>query len=146
MQYTANQDAVMEALNQNLEEGTYYLPSVPKGTSPDESAKAMEANNGKPWATIAYHEALESNMGLNMFRGWAVNFISVWLLCWILLKFANLSFTNVLMTSLAVGLIGYFTVNYLNSIWFQENTIPDLIDMFINWGLVGVWLGWWLRR
>jgi len=45
-----------------------------------------------------------------------------------------------------VGLIGYLTIPYLNSIWFETNSIGHLIDAFVSWGLVGIWLGWWLPR
>lgn len=146
MQYTANQDAVMEVLNENLEEGAYFLPTVPKGTNKQEAQEFMKESEGKPWATISYHESMENNMPVNMIRGFLVNFISIWLLCWILLKFGNLTFSNVVVTSLAVGLIGYLTINYINSIWFEGNTIADLIDTIVSWGLIGAWLGWWLRR
>lgn len=146
MQHTPNQDTILEVLNTNLEEGSYFLPNLPKGASSEESAKFMEETNGKPWATITYHKAYSNNMGMSMFRGWAVDFISVWLLCWILLKFTNLNFSNALLSSMAVGLIGYLTINYLNSIWFEGNTLPDLIDAVVSWGIVGAWLGWWLNR
>ena len=146
MQYTANQETIMEVLSENLEEGSYFLPTVPKGTSREDAQAFMVESEGKPWATISYYESMESNMGMNMFRGFIVDFISVWLLCWILLKFGNLTFSNALLSSLAVGLIGYLSINYINSIWFEGNTIADLIDAVVSWGLIGAWLGWWLRR
>ena len=146
MQYTENQDVIMEVLSANLEEGSYFLPTVPKGTPQEESQKFMEEHMGMPWATISYHEEYSNNMAMNMIRGYAVDFLSVLFLCWILLKFADLTFSNTVLSSLAVGFIGYFTVNYLNSIWFEGNTLADLLDAVVNWGLVGVWLGWWLRR
>jgi len=146
MAYTPNQDAVMEVLAENLEEGSYFLPTVAKDTPSDEAQQFMKDMEGKPWATISYHEVYSNNMATNMIRGYTVNFLAVLLLCWVLLKFANLSFSSALITSLAVGFIGYLTVNYINSIWFEGNTIPDLIDVIVSWGLVGAWLGWWLRR
>ena len=145
-QYTASQDTILEVLAANLEEGTYFLPTVPSGTSQEEAQKFMTEQTGKPWAVVSYHEEMSNNMPVNMLRGFAVDFLAVLLLCWILLKFGNLTFSNALFASWAVGFIGYFTVNYLNSIWFEGNTIPDLIDVIVNWGLVGAWLGWWLKR
>jgi hypothetical protein len=106
----------------------------------------MEDMEGKPWATISYHEVYTNNMATNMIRGFSVNFLAVLLLCWVLLKFANLTFSNALLSSIAVGFIGYLTVTYINSIWFEGNTLPDLVDVVVSWGLVGSWLGWWLRR
>ncbi|MFN8330338.1 MAG: hypothetical protein U0T81_03820 [Saprospiraceae bacterium] len=53
--YTPNQDQIMTAPNQNLnEEGTYMLPNVPPGTSHEQAQKDMEANKGKPLAMISY--------------------------------------------------------------------------------------------
>ena len=144
--YTANQDKVMEALSANLEEGSYFLPGVPPGSSHEVEQAAMESSIGKPWATISYHKSMEMNMGMNMFRGLVVDWVAVFLLVWILLKFARLDFRTTLLTSLAVGAVGYLTISYLNSIWFENGSIGHLIDLVVQWGLVGVWLGWWLGR
>ena len=147
MSYTANQDAILEALSaNNLEEGEYFIPRAPRGSSMEEQEAMQSKYLGKPWATITYHKSLEMKMGMNMFRGWLVDFVAAFLLCWILLKMANLDFKMALMCSLSVGLIGYLTINYLDSIWFEVNSIPDLIDAIVSWGLVGIWLGWWLTR
>jgi hypothetical protein len=146
MQHTDKQDVILEVLNENLDEGSYFLPNLPPGATAEESAAYMKESEGKPWAIISYHKEMTNNMGMSMFRGWAVDFISAWLLCWILLQYASRTFSNTLLTALAVGMIGYLTINYLNSIWFENNTIPDLIDAVVGWGLVGAWLGWWLNR
>jgi hypothetical protein len=45
-----------------------------------------------------------------------------------------------------VGGIGYLTIPYLNSIWFDNNSMGYLIDWLVQWGVVGAWLGWWLTR
>ena len=145
--YTANQDKIMEALNQNLtEEGTYMVPGVPPGTSHEEAEKLMEPNIGKPWASISYHKAFNVNMGMNMLRGFAVDLVAVFLLTWLLLNFATLSMMKALQASIAVGIIAYLTIPYLNSIWFKESSIGHLIDALASWGGVGLWLGWWLPR
>lgn len=146
MAYTENQDAILETLAENLEEGSYFLPTLPKDATAEEAAQYTKDRTGKPWATISYHEEMSNNMPVNMIRGFVVNFLAVFLLCWILLQFSNLTLRNALLTSLAVGFIGYLTVNYINSIWFEGNTIPDLIDVIVGWGATGLWLGWWLRR
>ena len=145
--YTANQDKIMEALNQNLTEaGTYFLPGVPPGTSNEQAQAAMESSMGKPWASISYHKSFSMNMGMNMFRGFAVDLLAAWLLVWLLLKFETLNMGAALQTSLAVGIISYLTIPYLNSIWFESNSVGHLIDAIVSWGLVGAWLGWWLPR
>jgi hypothetical protein len=85
-------------------------------------------------------------MGMNMFRGFTVDLVAAFLLTWLLLKFQNLNFGTAIQASIAVGLISYLTIPYLNSIWFEGNTVEHLIDAIGQWGLIGVWLGWWLPR
>ena len=144
--HTPNQGVIMEVLKENLEEGHYFLPNLPKTATKDEQAEYMTQYEGKPWVQISYHKSMETNMGMNMFRGWTVNFISMLLLCWFLLKISNLNFTTTLLVSLAVGFIGFLSVNYIEAIWFKTNVLSALYDMIIMWGLIGIWFGWWLNR
>lgn len=145
--YAPNQDKILEALGQNLtEEGTYMLPMVPPGTSHEEAQASMEARAGKPWATVTYHKSMSTEMGMNMVRGFAIDLVSAWLLVWLLMKFQNLNMMSALQSSVAVGVIGYLTIPYLHSIWFETNSIEYLIDAIVQWGIVGAWLGWWLPR
>lgn len=146
-QYTPKQDQILAFLAESgLEEGTFMMPNVPPGASSEEF-EAMSANAiGKPWAKISYNKTFEMNMGMNLFRGMVIDLLSVFLLCWILLKFADLNFTAALLTSLAVGAIGYMTIPYLGSIWYEGDTMGYIIDLVVGWGLVGAWLGWWLPR
>lgn len=146
MKYTANQDKILENLTQNLEEGSYFLPGVPPGSSSAEQQAYMENSAGKPWAIVSYHSAMNTNMGMNMFRAFAVDLVAVFLLAWLLLKFVKLDLKTAVLASLAVGGIGYLTIPYLNSIWFESNSIGYVIDVVAQWGLVGAWLGWWLPR
>jgi hypothetical protein len=145
--YTPNQDRIIEALNQNLsEEGTYMVPGVPPGTPHAEAEALMAPNMGKPWASIHYHKSFSVDMGMNMFRGFVADFFALLLLTWVLLKFEVLNMRNAVQASIFVGLVGYLTIPYLRNIWFEEDSIGYLIDTLVSWGLVGVWLGWWLPR
>lgn len=146
MAYSPNQDKILENLAQNLEEGSYFMPGVPPGTSGEAAQAAMEANVGKPWATISYHKSMSNNMGMNMFRGFAVDLVAVFLLVWLLLKFTSVDLKTAVLAGLAIGGIGYLTGPYLNSIWFEGDSIGHLVDAIVQWGLVGAWLGWWLPR
>jgi len=147
MQYTSEQEAILKVLDEKLEEGSYFLPNVAPGASAEETQKFRDNASGKPWAQISFHKNMRmDNMGLNMFRGFVSDFFAVLLLCWILMKIPGVDFTTTLLSSLAVGVIGYLTIHYLNSIWFENNTISALVDTLVSWGLVGVWLGWWLGR
>ncbi len=146
MQYTDKQDAVMQALSQNLKEGSYYLPNVAPGSTAEQTQAAMDASAGKPWAVVQYHEAMNTNMGMNMFRGLVIDLLAAFLLIWLLMKIPGLNLQTALLSSLAVGLIGYLTIPYLNTIWFETDSIGHLIDAVVQWGLVGAWLGWFLPR
>jgi hypothetical protein len=145
--YTANQDKILEALNENLaEEGTYMLPGVPPGSSMEQEQALMEAHAGKPWVSVTYHKSMSTAMGMKLIRAFLADVVAAFLLIWVLMKFENRNLGTVLLSSIAVGLVGYITIPYLNSIWFETNSMGYLIDAVVQWGVVGLWLGWWLPR
>ena len=146
-QYTANQDAIMEVLSANLsEDGGYMIPNVPPGATKEQHEAHMANAIGKPWATINYHKSWDTNMGMNMFRGFVANVVAAFLLCWLLLHFRHVDLKTGLLAGLAVGITGYLVISYINSVWFNTNSIGDLIDTIVQWGLCGTWLGIWLGR
>ncbi len=144
--YDADQEELLSALADKLEDGQYFFPTAPPGASDAEKKELMQSSAGKPWAVVNYNSSFDSNMGMNMFRGWASGFLACLLLCWILLRFAELDLKTAVMASLAVGLVGYLSVSYVNSVWFEGNSLPELIDAVVPWALIGAWLGWWLNR
>lgn len=145
--YTENQDAIIESLSQNLsEDGSYFMPNVAPGSSQEEAQETMNGYMGKPWAIVSYHSSFEMSMGMNMFRALVSNMVAVFLLCWLLMKIPDLKMSDTVLASLGVGFVGFLTITYLSSIWYTANTIPELIDTVVQWGLCGVWLGWFLNR
>jgi len=144
--YSPNEQAVIDCLSANLSDGEYFIPGNPPGATAEQMAANQENAIGKPWAKINYRSSFEMNMGMNMARGFVVDFLAALLLCWLLIKIPNLSFQDVLFGSLAVGIISYLTGPYINHVWFESSSIGDLIDAVVSWGLVGAFLGWWLRR
>ncbi|MEL6853433.1 MAG: hypothetical protein AAFP92_33295, partial [Bacteroidota bacterium] len=114
--------------------------------SMEDAAKMMEEKGGQPWALLEYHPSLENNMIPNMIRGLVLDILLVFVLSWVLMKIPGLDMQTVLLTSLAIGFIGYGSITYLNSIWFEANTWPDVLDTVVSWGLTGAWLGFWLPR
>ncbi|MBC7884669.1 MAG: hypothetical protein H7X99_04300 [Saprospiraceae bacterium] len=145
--YTANQDTILSVLSSQLsEDGTYFLPTYAPGATPEEQEKLMETCMGKPWAQISYHKAYNAGMGMNMARGLLVDVVAVWLLSWLLMKIPNITMQTTVISAIVVGLISYLTTSYTNSIWFETNSIPDLIDAVVSWALAGAWLGWWFNR
>ena len=146
MQYSENQDEIMECLAGKLDAGVYFLPNLPPDAGKEVREEWMKKSIGKPWAQIFYHNSMNDNMTMNMIRAFLTNFVAALLLCWVLLKIPDLSFKDTILSTLGIGLIGYLTMPYLNSIWFETNSLGHLIDVIVSLGLVGAWLGWWLRR
>ena len=145
-QYSENQDEIMECLKGKLDDGSYFMPTVAPGTSSEDRQAYMEGIAGSPWAMINYHTSFSMEMGMSMARGFFANLVAALLLCWVLLKIPNLGFKDTLLCTIAVGLVGYLTISYINSAWFETSSIGYLIDSLVGWGLVGAWLGWWLNR
>ena len=146
MQYTDKQDAMLEYLGQNLEPGSYMVPQPAPGSSQEAKDEFMAKYATSPWASISYHGAGERSMAMNMIRAFVVDLVVAYLLVWLLMNFSNLTFKKTLLGSLAVGAVAYLTIPYLNSIWFENGTWGYLIDLVGQWGIVGVWLGWWMTR
>jgi len=148
MEYTPKQGEIMAALaGLELEPGTYAIPQHDHSEKDMEKIEAhYKSYEGKPWAQISYKENFSMNMGMNMFRGAIIDFVAAFFLIWILMKFENRDMKNCVMASLAVGVIGYLTIPYLNSIWFEGNTLGHIFDAIVPWTLSGAFLGWFLNR
>src|SRR6266487_3813508 len=85
--YTPAQESILNYLNTQLnEDGRYYMPALPRGSSMDDYNKLASTSKGKPWALIDYHTSLKADMPMAMFRTLLTDIIVAWLLCWILLK------------------------------------------------------------
>ena len=147
-QYTEKQQAIMEFLNaQQLEEGGYVMPILPKTATMEEWQELMKDRQGKPWASIQYHTAMNDNMILNMVRSFIINVLTVFLFCWIIGQFKNTSFRTILSAALLTGLIVFFNVPYINFIWYKSFDIwVHLADAIVSWGICGAWLGWWFNK
>jgi hypothetical protein len=147
-QYTPKQDSILQFLGtQFTESGDYFLPNLPAGASAEENEKLMAASTGKPWAKISYHTSWEANMTANIIRGLLVNIMMVAFMVWILSKMNAPSFSTILISCLFAGLIGFINFPYASYIWYQGGGIrADLMDALVQWGLAGIWLGWWLNR
>jgi hypothetical protein len=145
--YTPKQEAIMPVLNNNLEEGGYYIPGLPDDATWAEHQQAMKDSEGKPWATIQYHKSMENDMVMSMVRGLLVNILIVWMFCWIVLRMNMVSFNTILIASLFTGFIVFLNSAYTMHIWYQTfDLMAHFIDAVVSWGACGLWLGWWLRR
>ena len=146
MAHTSNQDAIIQVLEQNLDEGSYFIPRAAKGASQEAQQTLMDERGGKPWAVVHYRESLSPSMSLNFTRNLVTDFFAVLLLIWLLQKFEGRDMRTCVTSAIGVGLIGYLSVIYVNTIYFELNSMPDLIDAIVGWGLTGAWLGWWMNR
>ena len=145
-QYTEKQDQIMEFLNGlDLEEGSYFMPNVPVEKMA-ERQELLKANEGKPWAKVFYHKDFSMKMGMNLIRGAVIDLVAAFFLVWILMKFEKRDLKNCLMASLAVGLIGYLTIPYLETVWYKVDNMGHLVDAIVPWTLIGTFLGWYLNR
>ena len=147
-QYTSQEKNILAFLeSQGLQEGGYIVPNVPPGASTEQREAYMKDNGGKPWASIQYHKSMDTGMAMNMVRGLLVNFIILYLFCWMLMKIPGLNFRTALLASLGLGLIVFLNSHYTNYIWYKNFDIrASLIDAVVSWGLVGIWLGFYLTR
>ena len=147
-QYTPKQTEVLNYLSsQFTEDGSYYMPNLPAGASPEEHEALMKDAKGKPWALISYHASNNTNMVMNMVRGLLVDIVLVCLFCSIISKLSTISFSRVFIASIFTGLICFFFFPYTNHIWFQTfDLMGYFADALVSWGLLGLWLGWWYTK
>lgn len=144
----ANQDAVITSLSsQFTEDGQYRIPRPNTDASNEVREKFMKDQAGKPWAVVNYHKAENSDMTMNIVRGFLATLISLFLVCWILVKQNPSSFGTTFMSCLFIGIAGYLFIPYSGHIWFQApGAMTHLIDVLVAYGVCGLWLGWWLNR
>lgn len=148
--YTPAQDSIMSHLSSVIkEEGMYRLPTLPPGSSMDEWEPFSKEMNGKPFATIVYKSAYADGMTKPMIRGFLIDLVLVFLLIYILTRGATPKPIRVVAGSVAAGFFCWLLGPYTAHNWFQlpmEAITGHLIDALVAWGLVGLWLGWWLNR
>ncbi len=148
--HTPNEQAILANLSSNLtEDGQYMLPAPNMNATHEEAEKAMKANEGKPWAVIQYHPQYKIDMVMPMVRGFIIDLVIVLLLIYIFGNYAAASFGGIFISTLAVGLISWLYYPYTGHNWMQTpmaTVKADLIDIAAGWGLLGLWLGFWLKR
>lgn len=147
MKYTPAQNEIMSVLSANIkEDGLYMLPSAATKKEMEAMKKDME---GKPWASVIYHQSWKDNMTMQLIRGFLVCFVMVLLLVIALSKGGMPSFTGFLTGSLAVGVLTFLWGPYMGHNWFElpwHMIRGDIIDAIVAWGLCGAWLGWWMNK
>lgn len=147
-QYTAKQDTILSALAASgIDEGSYLVPRPEKEGDMDAMNAWVKEHTGKPWARVTYYKAYDLNMGMNLVRGLLSDIVIVCLLCWILAKISTGSGGFYILASVMIGVISFVNGPYTGHIWYPLHDIgAHLTDALVSWGLVGVWLAWWMRR
>jgi hypothetical protein len=150
VKYTPAQDSILSFLSSTLkEDGMYMLPTVPPGSSMDEGMELGKKMDGKPMATVMYKTAYSHSMTKPMIRGFLIDLFLVFSLIYILTRGGTPTGIRIFAGSIAVGLFTWLLGPYTAHNWFQmpmEAITGHLIDALVVWGLVGIWLGWWLNR
>jgi hypothetical protein len=148
MMQAKNQDSIITYLSSQLtEDGQYYIPRENDNASSEEMHAYQEKMTGKPWASVSFHKAFKMDMTMGMIRGILSTIISVFFVCWILMKQSPSSFLTTFISTVLIGVCGYLFIPYAGHIWMQfYGTMQNLVDVLISWGLCGLWLGWWLNR
>ena len=148
--YTPKGDSILSYLGTQLsEDGSYFMPGYKPGTSRDEMEKQMKEMTGKPWAQVVYHKSMMGmdKMYMNMGRSLLVDIVIIWLLCWLLGKIPTPSFGTVFMGSIGTGIIVFLNAPYTMHIWYGSfDLMAHFTDALLEWGIAGLWLGWWLTR
>lgn len=148
--YTPQEEAIMQSLSANLQEdGQYMVPGYKPGTSHEDMEKMMKDRDGKPWAFIQYHKALKTDMVKPMIRGFLIDLVIVMLLIYIFSNVASAAFSTILINTLVVGFLTWLWGPYTSHNWMDMSMSvikSDLLDIIVGWGLLGAWLGFWLKR
>lgn len=73
--------------------------------------------------------------------------VVIWLFVWLTTLKGNLTFMQIFLSSIAVGLMSFLNISYTNHIWYPTpNFWINLLDSGMEWAGKGLWLGWYLKR
>jgi len=148
--YTEGQAQVMSAISSSLkEDGQYMLPNVPTTATDAEKEKLIADMEGKPYVVLNYRANYHYDMVMPLIRSFLVDIAIVLLAITVLSGRPNLTIGKAWRTSLAIGLIAWLWYPYTQHIWFQtahEVVTGAVMDWFAVYSIIGLWLGYWLRR
>ncbi len=149
VQQAPNSSAILALLSSSIkEDGQYFLPDMNVNATAAEQEEIGKNMEGKPWAFVTYHTAWKSDMAMPMIRQVATMFLVLAFFIWVLGKSPG-SYGTVLAKSLVTGFIIFLAAWYPQNIWWHMPwpvLQAELYDLIAGWGLVGLWLGWWLNR
>ena len=92
-------------------------------------------------------QSTEKDMMMNMIRSLLVNIVILMLFCWMLGKMNMAGFGTIFAASIFMGLIVFLNAPYTMNIWYKSfDIMAHFTDAIVSWGVVGLWLGWYLGK
>jgi len=156
--YTPKQDTIMSVLNKSsLGNDMYMLPNADNrnaGMFDSKYMKAQQENHekamGKPFAMLIYNNSFDMPP-IQMVIGIIIDLLAV-MCATIILVMAKDKLVTFFMRWWVVMVIGFIVA--LNSYMLEWNWMGfpwhfvkgEIIDTFMEWGLCGAWLSWYLGR
>lgn len=150
--YTPAQDSILKVLNNSgLEEGFYFVPYYPPGSSHEVQEKAMENMTGKPAAIINYYAEIGGFDPVTFVMSFIYNLLSVLILCIALAAASGklTSFGQRLWFVMLFALFVIFSQIMMQYTWVgipMHYTRGLIIDQLGGFLLVGIWLAWYYGR
>jgi hypothetical protein len=149
LKYSAQQDAILAAISQNLtDDGVYAIPNVPPGTSQQAQQEFMDSMKGKPSSVVYFWKSTEMNMGRQMAMGFVLNLVAALIAAYVMSKVGG-TFGLRLMVGLGFAVFMVFQSSLMMANWWNtpmHYLSGEIIDHLVGWGLGSAFLAWWLGR
>jgi hypothetical protein len=152
LKYSAQQDAVLAALSQNLsEDGVYAIPNVPPGTSAEKEEEFSKSLVGKPAAVVHFQSRYSMNMGTQMLFGFIIDLIAAFSVAYVMWTVREKlpGFGSKLALAIAFAGFTILQSSLMMANWWNtpgHYLSGEIIDHVVGWGLGGAWLAWWMGR
>jgi hypothetical protein len=102
---------------------------------------------GKPWMFVTYLGVHEMSMGMNMLRGFLVDWVSGFFLIVWFGAMGPLSLGRSVLWSLGLGILGFFYFTYTNHIWYPTfDLMASFIDAIVPFGIIGALNAWFWNK
>ena len=146
--YTPQQDTIQALLTGlNLEDGRYMMPSVSPNVPAEEARKQWESFMGKPWMFVTYLGVHEMSMGMNMLRGFLVDWVSGLFLILLLNALGPQGLLKSMSWVLGMGIFSFFYFSYTNHIWYPTFDLwASFLDAIVPFGIIGALNAWFWNK
>lgn len=149
--YTPNQGAIMQTLNNGLNEnGAYMMPSVDQ-TLPNAAElqeKAYNEGKGKPWAMVFYHTQMNGMDPSYMIKGFLYSLLACFLVSLTLFRGNFNTFGSRFSIAMCFSLFALLQCTLTEMNWWDfpwHYVKSTVFDMIVGWGLVSLWLAKYVK-